>query len=87
MEESPLMWGNESTGLERHEWFSLLAAFYALAHSDQGPFHALPLKLRTHPAGELCRLFIDTGDSDLLNEAGLMLTGTENWYVYIGRMI
>jgi hypothetical protein len=72
-------------GISREAWYSLAAGFYALAHSDRRAFDALPPDLKEHPAGQLCCSFLETNNRAFLDRAGLMLCGTKDWYVYLGR--
>lgn len=71
--------------MEEKEWRDLAAAFYDLAHNDFRKFEALPLSLKDHPAGRLCAKYIETGDHEFIEKAGRELTGTDEWYVYLGR--
>lgn len=61
-------------------------AFFALAHGSRSEFEALPEPLRESPAGRLCGLYLENGDPDLLEQAGLLLTGSRDWYTCLGRM-
>ena len=72
-------------GLTRGQWRELAGAFYSLAHGHRGAFLALPTRLREHEAGSLCQGYLWTGDRELLERAGRLLTGTSEWYVYLGR--
>ncbi len=75
----------ERLGLSRTEWRQLAGAFYALAHGVDKEFTALPESLKGHPAGQLCAEYIRTGERATLDRAGHALTGTKEWYVYLGR--
>lgn len=72
-------------GLDRVDWKQLADAFYALAHGDRAPFDGLPVSLRMHSAGILCARYLEEGDPTLLEEAGFQLTGSRQWYVFLGR--
>jgi len=75
----------ERIGISQPEWRLLAGAFYALAHSVDAEFLALPEALRDHPIGQLCAEYMQTGDRELLEKAGYALTHTKEWYVYLGR--
>ena len=66
-------------------WRELAVAFYALAHNDERRFHALDAWLKDTEVGLLCQEYILTGDHERIEEAGYLLTGTKQWYVYLGR--
>jgi hypothetical protein len=72
-------------GLTEADWRAPAHAFYDLAHDDFGKFIALPGRLKTHPVGELCAGYIESGDRQLVERAGKELTGSNEWYVYLGR--
>ncbi len=72
-------------GMAESDWRSLAAAFYALAHSDLKKFEALPDSLKNHPIGKLCSGYIESRDHAYIEQAGKELTGTKEWYVYLGR--
>ena len=71
--------------MPEQDWQALASAFYSLAHNDFADFEKLPAHLQQHPIGQLCSLFIKTGDHDLVEKAGKALTFTNQWYVYLGR--
>jgi len=75
----------ERLNLTEKDWRVFSHAFYDLAHNDFTKFHALPGYLKEHPAGKICQRYIDTGDHVYVDEAGIILTGTKHWYVYLGR--
>lgn len=68
------------------DWRKLAFAFYALAHNDRKDFDELEQSLKDTEAGRLCSEYIKSKDSRLLDKAGYLLTGTKQWYVYLGRM-
>ncbi|HNT29471.1 MAG TPA: hypothetical protein PKL83_00785 [bacterium] len=67
------------------DWWKLALAFYDLAHGDLHRFEKLPKRLRKHDIGQLCRCYVETQDYAYCDEAGRQLTGTDAWYVYLGR--
>ena len=67
------------------EWRKLASAFYSLAHNDKREFNALEPKLKDNIVGRLCEEYLRTGDHELIERAGYLLTHTKQWYVYIGR--
>ncbi|MBN1669335.1 MAG: hypothetical protein JW862_19750 [Anaerolineales bacterium] len=69
------------------DWRKLAIAFYALAHQDPRPFKALPPSLQDSQIGQLCTAYLQSGDPALLDQAGYLLTGTRQWYVYLGRSL
>jgi hypothetical protein len=75
----------ERLALSEADWRSLASAFYALAHGDPAAFDALPTALKAEAAGQLCSRYRETGEHALLEQAGRLLTGTSQWYVYLGR--
>ena len=66
-------------------WRKLASAFYFLAHNDEREFHALDAGLKDTEVGLLCQEYILTKDHQRIEEAGYLLTGTKQWYVYLGR--
>lgn len=69
----------------QEDWWKLARAFYDLAHQDPANFQQLEERLKETEVGRLCREYIRTRDSRLLDQAGRLLTGTDQWYVYLGR--
>lgn len=69
------------------EWKALAAAFFALAHGSRAEYDALPAVLRNGRVGRLCGLYLEHNDPELLDQAGILLTGSRDWYTYLGRMI
>lgn len=69
-----------------NEWNAIAAAFYALAHGSRAEYDALPAVLRESQVGKLCELYLANRDPDLLDQAGLLLTGSRDWYTYLGRV-
>ena len=67
------------------DWQCLARAFYALAHNDPGDFNQLEQELKDSEVGKLCAEYLRSGDYQCLERAGFLLTGTEHWYVYLGR--
>ena len=67
------------------DWQKLAFAFFSLAHNDQRDFDALEPRLRETEVGRLCTEYIETQDHRLIERAGYLLTGTKEWYVYLGR--
>ncbi len=67
------------------DWKKLAYAFYALAHNDQKAFDELEPRLKNTPVGKLCSEYIRSRDHQLIEQAGYLLTGTKQWYVYLGR--
>lgn len=74
-------------GITETGWRALAAAFYELAHGDFRKFGELPGSLRECSAGRLCSRFMETGDHEFVEQAGRKITGTGDWYVYLGRMM
>ena len=68
------------------DWRRLAFAFYSLAHNDPRDFQALEPELQDTEAGRLCAEYIRTGEAELLEQAGTLLTGTHQWYIYLGRI-
>lgn len=71
--------------IDRDDWRKLAIAFYSLAHNDQRDFDALEPRLKETEVGRLCADYIETRDHQLIERAGYLLTGTKEWYVYLGR--
>ena len=69
------------------DWRRLAFAFYSLAHHHPEDFHALEAELQESEAGQLCAEYLRTGDAGLLERAGYLLTGTEQWYIYLGKIM
>jgi hypothetical protein len=69
------------------EWRKLAMAFYDLAHNDAKRFKALEPRLRNTEVGRLCAAYIRLKDHALIEQAGYLLTGTKQWYVYLGRIM
>jgi len=69
------------------DWRRLAFAFYSLAHNHPEDFNALEAELQDTEAGRLCAEYIRTGDADLLEQAGYLLTGTYQWYIYLGKIM
>ncbi len=67
------------------DWTRLAFAFYSLAHDDPSDFNALEPRLQNTEVGRLCAEYIRTGDNQLLDQAGYLLTGTHSWHIYLGR--
>lgn len=67
------------------KWRELAMAFYALAHNNEKDFEKLSPELKNSEVGILCRKYIETNNHELIDEAGHLLTGTTQWYVYLGR--
>jgi hypothetical protein len=67
------------------DWRKLTSAFYSLAHGDPKEFNALEPRLKNTGVGRLCSEYIQTRDRQFIEDAGYLLTGTKQWYVYIGR--
>lgn len=68
-------------------WKALASAFYALAHGSRSEYDALPADLRESQVGRLCGLYLENRDPELLEQAGLLLTGSRDWYTYLGRAL
>ena len=67
-------------------WKQLAFAFFSLAHGDFSLFRALPEELKETEVGQLCQKYIETGESELIDKAGRLLTGgSKHWYTYLGR--
>ena len=77
----------EQLDLTYKEWRRLAEAFYDLAHNDFDAFIALPEKLQNLPAGKLCTRYMETGDHDLLDQAGYILIRSKQWRVFLGRIM
>lgn len=69
----------------QEDWWKLARAFYALAHQNPADFERLEERLKETDVGRFCREYIRTGDFQSLNRAGRLLTGTDHWYVFLGR--
>lgn len=69
------------------DWRRLALAFFALAHGEARDFYALEAALQETEVGRLCAEYLRTGEAGLLERAGYLLTGTEEWSVYLGRMM
>ena len=67
------------------DWRKLAFAFYSLAHNDATDFEALEPRLKDTEVGRLCAEYLRSGDHELIERAGYLLTGTRQWYVYLGR--
>ena len=67
------------------DWRKLAFAFYSLAHNDSRDFEALEQRLKDTEVGRLCAEYIESRDHQLIEQAGYLLTGTKQWYVYLGR--
>ncbi|MBN2078116.1 MAG: hypothetical protein JW838_04065 [Spirochaetes bacterium] len=76
-------WGR--LAMKEENWRKLAAAFYDLAHNDFRKFEGLPRPLKDHPVGKLCAKYMETGEHEYVEKAGRELTGTDEWYVYLGR--
>ena len=72
--------------LSKTDWNKFALAFYELAHHDFDRFDQLPPDLKKHQVGVLCSKFIKTADNDFLDQAGHLLTGSRDWYTYLGRL-
>jgi len=66
-------------------WKKLAFAFFSLAHNDQRDFDALDPGLKNTEIGKLCSEYIHTKNIKFIEQAGYLLTGTREWYVYLGR--
>ena len=77
----------DELGMTREDWWKLAGAFYSLAHNDFKEFLALRADLRATAAGELCSRYIETGEHDLVEQAGRLITGSKHWYTYLGRIM
>ena len=75
----------ERLELSKDQWFQLARAFYDLAHGDSKKFSVLSSDIVDHPVARLCHRYMESGNRDLLDEAGRILTGSRQWYVYLGR--
>ena len=69
------------------DWRKIAFAFYALAHNDQDEFDKLEERLKNTEVGKMCSAYIVSKDSQLLDKAGYLLTGTKQWYIYLGRIM
>jgi hypothetical protein len=67
------------------DWRKLASAFYSLAHNDPREFNALEPRLKDTEAGRLCSEYMRTKDHEFIEKAGYLLTGTKQWYVYLGQ--
>lgn len=70
-----------------NEWRRLAFAFYALAHNDFKHFNDLEPELQQTEIGQLCLEYIKTRDFQLVERAGYLLTGSKDWYTYLGRIM
>lgn len=73
-------------GLSREGWTALARAFFAAAHGSRREFDETPAAIRESAVGALCAAYLETRDHALLDQAGTALTGTREWYTYLGRM-
>lgn len=71
--------------MTRDDWTTLALAFYALANGSRIEYDRLSAPLRESPVGKLCAQYLETGDHRLLDQAGVLLTGSGDWYTYLGR--
>lgn len=85
MPEKKVIYSWERLNMSESDWRLLAHAFYNLAHNDFKRFHDLPEHLKNHHAGKLCARYIETGDHAFVEEAGLLIAGTKQWYVALGR--
>jgi hypothetical protein len=67
------------------DWTQLAMAFFALAHNDREAFDRLEQRLKETDVGRLCAAYLESGERDLIEQAGYLLTGTQQWYIYLGR--
>jgi hypothetical protein len=67
------------------DWRRLAFAFFSLAHNDPTDFDKLEPRLKNTEVGRLCSEYLRSGDHQLIEKAGYLLTGTRQWYVYLGR--
>lgn len=74
------------SGDQTQDWNALATAFFALAHGSRSEYDALPDVLRDSQVGKLCGLYLENRDPELLDKAGLLLTGSRDWYTYLGRV-
>jgi hypothetical protein len=58
----------------------------AIAHGSSREFDELPGHLRENSVGVLCARYLENRDHSFLEQAGLALTGSRNWYTFLGRM-
>jgi hypothetical protein len=78
--------GRIELGISREEWYALARAFFAIAHGSRREFDELPGHLRENSVGVLCARYLENRDHSFLEQAGLALTGSRNWYTFLGRM-
>ncbi len=71
---------------EQDGW-RLAFAFFSLVHHDPRHFNELEPRLKDTLAGRLCSEYLELGDHQLIEKTGYLLTGTEHWYTYLGRMM
>ncbi len=71
--------------ITRADWTTLALAFYALANGSRTEYDRLSAPLREGVVGKLCAQYLETGDHHLLDQAGVLLTGSGDWYTYLGR--
>ena len=74
-------------GMPESEWKSLAGAFYDLAHNDFRSFQELPDSLKECAIGRLCSQYVETGNHEYVEQAGMEITGSKDWYVYLGRIM
>ena len=72
-------------GLDRKSWRLLARAFFDLAHGDAGAFDQLAPALQASRIGLLCARYRQTRDPDLRDQIGVLLTGSQEWYIVLGR--
>ncbi len=82
--EPSLPWNR--LNISREDWTELALAFYAVAHGSRTEFDSLPATLRECPVGILCERCLESSGSTLLDETGFALTGSRDWYTFLGRM-
>ncbi len=73
--------------MEKHDetWWALGYALFDLAHGDRRRFDQLPPEARETEVGRLCQKYVETDEYQYIDQAGKLLTGSDNWYTYLGR--
>jgi hypothetical protein len=69
------------------DWKKLASALFALAHHDPLEFNCLEPRLKETEVGRLCSQYLLSADSQFIEQAGRLLTGSDHWYVFLGRML
>lgn len=77
---------NQDLNLSKEEFRKMCGAFYAAAHNDFSLYETLPDHLKKTEAGQKIAALNTDNSAEARNRVGIYLTGSEQWYTYIGRM-